>query len=67
MLGKGSFGEVFDATIKETGQRVAVKRVLQDKRFKVSGTCTCQHANGKCWRYLLPLRVIWRRTESWRS
>ncbi|CAE7846410.1 GSK3B [Symbiodinium sp. KB8] len=34
MLGKGSFGEVFDATIKETGQRVAVKRVLQDKRFK---------------------------------
>ena len=35
MIGKGSFGEVFDGKIQETGQQVAVKRVLQDRRFKV--------------------------------
>ncbi len=35
MIGKESFGEVFDGTIKQTGQQVAVKRVLQDRRFKV--------------------------------
>ena len=35
IMGKGSFGIVFEATITETGQRVAVKRVLQDRRFKV--------------------------------
>jgi glycogen synthase kinase 3 beta len=34
VVGNGSFGVVFEATIKETGQRVAVKRVLQDRRFK---------------------------------
>lgn len=41
MLGKGSFGEVFDAVIQETGQHVAVKRVMQDKRFKVSSLPPC--------------------------
>jgi glycogen synthase kinase 3 beta len=30
ILGNGSFGVVFDATIVETGARVAVKKVLQD-------------------------------------
>ena len=35
LVGKGSFGEVFDGTLQETGQQVAVKRVLQDRRFKV--------------------------------
>ena len=35
MIGKGSFGEVFGGSIEQTGQQVAVKRVLQDRRFKV--------------------------------
>jgi serine/threonine protein kinase len=35
IIGKGSFGEVFNGEIKQTGQQVAVKRVLQDRRFKV--------------------------------
>lgn len=36
VIGNGSFGVVFQATMVETGEVVAVKKVLQDKRFKVS-------------------------------
>jgi glycogen synthase kinase 3 beta len=35
VVGNGSFGVVFQATLVETGETVAVKKVLQDKRFKV--------------------------------
>jgi serine/threonine protein kinase len=34
IVGSGSFGVVFIATIAETGETVAVKQVLQDPRFK---------------------------------
>jgi len=34
VIGNGSFGVVFQATMVETGEVVAVKKVLQDKRFK---------------------------------
>jgi len=34
VIGNGSFGVVFQATVAETGEIVAVKKVLQDKRFK---------------------------------
>jgi len=34
VIGNGSFGVVFQATLVETGELVAVKKVLQDKRFK---------------------------------
>ncbi|RHY26941.1 hypothetical protein DYB32_007714 [Aphanomyces invadans] len=34
IIGNGSFGVVFQATIEETGEVVAIKKVLQDKRFK---------------------------------
>lgn len=34
MVGSGSFGVVFQAVCVETGQTVAIKRVLQDRRFK---------------------------------
>ena len=36
VIGNGSFGVVFQATMADTGDVVAVKKVLQDKRFKVS-------------------------------
>ena len=34
IIGNGSFGVVFQATMLETGEIVAIKKVLQDKRFK---------------------------------
>ena len=34
IIGNGSFGVVFQATVVETGSVVAIKKVLQDKRFK---------------------------------
>jgi cobalamin biosynthesis Mg chelatase CobN len=34
VIGSGSFGVVFLAKVFETGESVAIKKVLQDKRFK---------------------------------
>ena len=34
IIGNGSFGVVFQATVVQTGEVVAIKKVLQDKRFK---------------------------------
>jgi glycogen synthase kinase 3 beta len=35
VIGNGSFGVVFQAKLLETGEHAAIKKVLQDKRFKV--------------------------------
>jgi glycogen synthase kinase 3 beta len=34
VIGNGSFGVVFEAKVVETNEIVAIKKVLQDKRFK---------------------------------
>ena len=34
VVGNGSFGVVFQATCLETNELVAIKKVLQDRRFK---------------------------------
>ena len=34
VIGSGTFGVVYKAKVKETGQIVAIKKVLQDKRYK---------------------------------
>jgi serine/threonine protein kinase len=34
IIGSGSFGVVYQATIAETGEVVAIKKVFQDKRYK---------------------------------
>jgi len=34
IIGNGSFGVVYQATVKGNGKEVAIKKVLQDKRFK---------------------------------
>jgi serine/threonine protein kinase len=34
LVGSGSFGAVFQARVVETNEVVAIKKVLQDKRFK---------------------------------
>lgn len=36
VVGSGSFGIVFQTKISPSGEDAAIKRVLQDKRFKVS-------------------------------
>lgn len=36
VIGNGSFGVVFQAKLCDTGELVAIKKVLQDKRFKVN-------------------------------
>lgn len=36
IVGHGSFGVVFQATATNTSEVVAIKKVLQDKRFKVA-------------------------------
>lgn len=36
VIGNGSFGVVYQAKLCETNEFVAIKKVLQDKRFKVS-------------------------------
>lgn len=37
VIGNGSFGVVYQARLAETRELVAIKKVLQDKRFKVTG------------------------------
>lgn len=36
VIGNGSFGVVYQAKLCDTGEMVAIKKVLQDKRFKVN-------------------------------
>ena len=35
VIGNGSFGVVFQARLVDSSEQVAIKKVLQDKRFKV--------------------------------
>ncbi len=35
VIGNGSFGVVYSAKLVQTSEMVAIKKVLQDKRFKV--------------------------------
>ena len=39
IVGSGSFGVVYQAKLGENGETVAIKKVLQDRRFKV---CECE-------------------------
>lgn len=34
VAGKGTFGTVYFAHLRGTGEKVAIKKVLQDKRYK---------------------------------
>jgi glycogen synthase kinase 3 beta len=34
LIGNGTFGRVYLATMNETGEKVAIKKVFQDKRYK---------------------------------
>lgn len=39
IVGSGSFGIVFQTKLIDTNEDAAIKRVLQDKRFKVGRPC----------------------------
>jgi glycogen synthase kinase 3 beta len=39
IVGNGSFGVVFQTKLSPSGEDAAIKRVLQDKRFKVRPLC----------------------------
>lgn len=43
VIGNGSFGVVYQARLAETRELVAIKKVLQDKRFKVAWMAGCGH------------------------
>lgn len=44
VIGNGSFGVVYQAKLLHGGDEVAIKKVLQDKRYKVNRmTLTCAH------------------------
>ena len=43
VIGNGSFGVVFAARVVATGEMVAMKKVLQDRRFKVGPTADAYH------------------------
>lgn len=40
VIGNGSFGVVYQAKLCDSGELVAIKKVLQDKRFKVKPALT---------------------------
>ena len=46
IVGNGSFGVVFQTKLSPSGEDAAIKRVLQDKRFKVSVVGARQHGRG---------------------
>ncbi|CAM0881047.1 unnamed protein product [Alopecurus aequalis] len=51
VVGQGSFGVVFQAKCLETGERIAIKKVLQDARYKNRELQTMQvldHPNAVC-------------------
>lgn len=41
IVGNGSFGVVFQTKLSPSGEDAAIKRVLQDKRFKVEHVLPC--------------------------
>lgn len=43
IVGNGSFGVVFQTKLSPSNEDAAIKRVLQDKRFKVRCLCVAQH------------------------
>ena len=44
IVGNGSFGVVFQTKLSPNGEDAAIKRVLQDKRFKVRTSLTATAA-----------------------
>ncbi|CEP11645.1 hypothetical protein [Parasitella parasitica] len=52
IAGNGSFGVVYQAKIVETGESVAIKKVFQDKRFKVRTKIEMEDDSKQCVKYV---------------
>lgn len=61
IVGNGSFGVVFQTKLSPSGEDAAIKRVLQDKRFKVRSTKSASPTPD------IHVTLTLRRTESCRS
>ena len=61
VIGKGSFGVVFQATVVDTGEVVAIKKVLQDRRFQNRELDIMQMLSHPC---IIPLKHCFYSTES---
>jgi glycogen synthase kinase 3 beta len=49
VIGNGSFGVVYQAKLVPSGEEIAIKKVLQDKRFKVRCRLFCRgRVSGPC-------------------
>jgi hypothetical protein len=51
VIGNGSFGVVFQAKLVDTGELTAIKKVLQDKRFKVISFLLLSFPSSCCFKY----------------
>jgi serine/threonine protein kinase len=58
VIGNGSFGVVYQAKLCETNEFVAIKKVLQDKRFKVSPSSACPIILPTNFRNLLEIQTV---------
>lgn len=53
IVGNGSFGVVFQTKLSPSNEDAAIKRVLQDKRFKVRSRLLPTNL-GQCWTNRIP-------------
>lgn len=53
VIGNGSFGVVYQAKLCDSGELVAIKKVLQDKRFKVKHELNVWNV---CWTFLMSVK-----------
>ena len=49
VIGNGSFGVVYQARMTDSNDLVAIKKVLQDKRFKVSRSLSQRMSSQERW------------------
>ena len=57
VIGNGSFGVVYQAKLVDSSELVAIKKVLQDKRFKVSHAFLPHHSNVFINKLFLPFNL----------
>ena len=72
VIGNGSFGVVYQARLTTTGEMVAIKRVLQDKRFKnrelqiMRRLDHCNIVKLKYYFYTSGEKVCWGENKTWK-